>query len=119
MLNIIIRVNDNNVAEYIMQFDTESYKDPFVNNKDDIHTIMVNTAEKLGFMDKGKSFKSLEFISHDLDRASVIYNDSKLVDLKYTSDYGVIYICGLGTKANSDNLSAVFILKDVVRDVKH
>lgn len=119
MLNIIIRINDRNEAEYIMRHDIEFYKDPFVNNKDDIHTIMVNTAEKLGFMNKNKSFKSLEFISHDLDRASVIYNNSKLVDLKYTSDYGVIYICGLGAKANSDNLSAVFILKDTVKDVKH
>lgn len=32
MLNITIKMNDNEV-EHIIKYDTESYNDPFVNNK--------------------------------------------------------------------------------------
>lgn len=37
MLDIVIKINANNDAEYIMRHDTESYNDPFVNNKTDIY----------------------------------------------------------------------------------
>lgn len=119
MLNIVIKINANNDAEYIMRHDTESYKDPFVNNKTDVYMAILNTADKLGFLSKESSFKSLEFISHDETKASVIYNRTKLVELEYDPEYDTVYICGVRRKANSDNLSSVFLLKDVVKDVEH
>lgn len=119
MLNIVIKINANNDAEYIMRHDTESYKDPFVNNKTDVCMTMLNTADKLGFLSKESSFKSLEFISHDETKASVIYNRTKLVELEYDTKYNTVYICGIRRTANSDNLSSVFLLKDVVKDVEH
>lgn len=43
----------------------------------------------------------------------------KLAELEYDPKCDTVYICGIKRTANSDNLSSVFLLKDVVKDVEH
>lgn len=118
MLDIAIKINNNEV-EHIIKYDTESYKDPFINNKQKIYDAMVATAEKLGCLDNESIFKSLEFKTTSEDFATITYNNSKQLQVYFSSDYsGALCIRGIGLRVTSVALVAAFSLGDVVKDVE-
>lgn len=117
MLKVTIKMNNNEV-EHIIKYDTESYKDPFINNKQKIYDAMVETAEKLGCLDDGSIFKSLEFKTMTENYATVTYNDSKQLGVYFTSDCsGALCIHGINLRVTSTALVMAFSLGDVVKDV--
>lgn len=110
---------NNNEVEHIIKYNTESYKDPFINNKQKIYDAMVETAEKLGCLDNESSFKSLEFKTTSEDFATIIYNNSKQLRVYFSSDYdGALCIHGVNLRVTSVSLVTAFSLGDVVKDVK-
>lgn len=116
MLDITIKMNNNEV-EHIIKYDTESYKDPFINNKQKIYDAMVETAEKLGCLDNESNFKSLEFKTTSEDFATIIYNNSKQLRVYFSSDYsGALCIQGVNLRVTSVALVTAFSLGDVVKD---
>ena len=118
MLDITIKMNDNEV-EHIIKYDTESYKDPFINNKQKIYDAMVETAEKLGCLDNESNFKSLEFKTTSEDFAIIIYNNLKQLRVYFSSDYsGALCIYGINLRVTSTALLTAFSLGDIVKDVE-
>lgn len=117
MLYITIKMNNNEV-EYTTKHNTESYKDPFVNNKEKIYNAMVDTAAKLGCLDKGSAFKSLEFKTMTENFATIIYNSSKQLYVRFDSDSGVLCIHGIGYKVTTESLVMAFLLDNVIEDYK-
>lgn len=118
MLDIAIKMNNNEV-EHIIKYDTESYTDPFINNKQKIYDTMVETAEKLGCLDNESNFKSLEFKTTSEDFATIIYNNSKQLQVYFSSDYsGALCIHGVNLRVTSTALVTAFSLGDVVKDVE-
>ena len=110
---------NNNEVEYIIKYDTESYNDPFINNKQKIYDVMVETAEKLGCLYNKSIFKSLEFKTTSEDFATIIYNNSKQLRVYFSSDYsGTLCIHGVDLRVTSTALVTAFSLGDVVKDVK-
>lgn len=116
MLYITIRMN-NTTAEYTIKQNTEVYNNPFVNNKQKIYDVMVETAEKLGCLDKGSNFKSLEFKAMTENFATIIYNGSKQIQVYFTDDYaGALCIHGINLRVTSTALVMAFALGDVVKE---
>lgn len=110
---------DNNEVEHIIKYDTESYKDPFINNKQKIYDTMVETSEKLGCLDNESNFKSLEFKTTSEDFATIIYNNSKQLRVYFSSDCsGALCIHGTNLRVTSMALVIAFTLGDVVKDAK-
>ena len=119
MLNVTIKTNDDKTVEHIIKYDTESYKDHFVNNKQKIYDAMVETAEKLGCLDNESNFKSLEFKTTSEDFATIIYNNSKQLRVYFSSDCsGALCIHGTNLRVTSIALVMAFSLGDIVKDVE-
>ena len=115
MLNITIEKNGDE-AKYTIKHDIESYKDPFVNNKQKVCDVMVNTADKLGGLDKESNFKSLEFKTMTENFATIIYNNSKQLQVYFDSDSGVLCLRGIDHRVTADVLAMAFFLDYVVKD---
>lgn len=115
MLNITIKMN-NDEAEYIIKHDISSYKDPFVNNKQKVCDVMVEAANKLGCLDKESNFKSLEFKTMTENFATIIYNNSKQLQVYFDSDSGVLCLRGIDHRVTADVLAMAFFLDYVVKD---
>lgn len=112
-------MNDDKTIEHIIKYDTESYKDHFINNKQKIYDAMVETAEKLEFLENGSIFKSLEFKTMTENFATIIYNNSKQLQVYFSSDCsGALCIHGTNLRVTSIALVMAFSLGDVVKDTK-
>lgn len=116
MLNVTIKMDDNEV-EYITKYDTESYKDPFVNNKQKIYNVMIETADKLGCQYTDSNFKSLEFKTITENYATIIYNNSKQLYIRFDSN-NILCIYGIDCKVTSEFLAMAFVLDKFIEDVK-
>lgn len=76
---------------------------------------MTSVAKDLYF-NKANEFKSLEFIILDTQNATIIYNDSKYVDIYYNDISRLFVIKNTDLELNSERLLLAFMLDRIVMD---
>jgi len=115
MLHILIKLDtDSNEITYKHSYNVEEYN-IFVKDREKILNIMSSVAKDL-CLNKANEFKSLEFIVLDTQHASIIYNDSKYVDIYYNNVSRLFMIKHTDLELNSERLLLAFMLDRIVMD---